>query len=89
MHAADGALSDVVGDISLGDERLQPVRFEFLLAERASKKAARILLAIEIDDKGAFQLGFRENHNQLRRILEVTSDKREGIGHAFGRSRAA
>jgi hypothetical protein len=62
VHAADRALLYVVGGISLGDERLQPVRFELLLAERASKEAARILLAIEIDNDGALELGFREDH---------------------------
>ena len=61
--------------IFASDEGLQPVRFEFVLAECANKEAAHILLLIEIDDEGAFELGFSEDHNQLRRTEWVTSAK--------------
>ena len=38
-----------------------------------AKEAARILLALEIDDEGAFEFGFSEDHNQLRRTEWATS----------------
>ncbi len=53
MHAADGALAAIVGDVALSDDRLEAMRSELFLAEGASEVAATVLFSIEIDDECA------------------------------------
>ena len=61
MHASDRAFAAIVGDVTLGDDRLQAVGLEFVLAECPGEIAARVLLAVEIDDKRTLELGLRED----------------------------
>jgi hypothetical protein len=65
VHAANRTLLAIVRDIGLGDERLQPVCLEFMLAESAGKEAPRIFPSLQVNDKSALELGFRENHRSL------------------------
>ena len=61
MHSAHCALLAVVSDIDLRNDRLQPMRLEFFFAECAGEEAALVFPALQIDEKGPFQLGLSEN----------------------------
>ena len=43
-------------NVGLRDDRLQTVRGEFLLAERAREETAAVFAALDVDDEGAFKL---------------------------------
>jgi hypothetical protein len=68
MHATEGALEAIERDVDLRNDRIQAVRFELLLAESAREEPAVIFLGLEIDHEGAFQRGFRKNHNFCLRL---------------------
>jgi hypothetical protein len=71
MHAAQCAYFMVEGDIGLGNERLQPVSLKLVLAKGACEKPAAVLSAFEINDVGAFELGFREDHPENTSVLST------------------
>ena len=52
----------VEGDVGLGDQRLQAVLGELVLAEGAREEAAVVLPALDVDDEGALQLRLGEDH---------------------------
>ena len=62
MHPSQGALLMVVRDIALGNTWIQTQIGKFPLAKGASKKAALILPALQLNEVRTGQRGLRENH---------------------------
>jgi hypothetical protein len=62
VHAAQRAPVFVERDVGLRDQRFQPVVGELPLAERAGEEAAVVLATLDVDDEGALELGFGEDH---------------------------
>src|SRR5262249_54410042 len=62
VHAAERAALAVVGKVRLGDQRLQALRLELVLAEGAGKEAPRILATLELDHERALELRLLEDH---------------------------
>ena len=62
MHPPKRAFLQVRSDIGLGDDGLQPVLTELILAEGACEEASLVVPAFEVDDEGAFELGLGEYH---------------------------
>ena len=52
----------IEGDVGLGDDRLQAMVGQLVLAESSGEIAARVLPALQVDEKGARELGFGEDH---------------------------
>jgi hypothetical protein len=48
-------LADVVRDIGLGDDRLEAMGFEFLLAKASRKEATRVISSLQINHKGTLE----------------------------------
>ncbi len=62
VHPAQRALAPVEREVRLGDDGLQPVLVELVLAERAGEEAAVVLSALEVDDERSRELGLLEDH---------------------------
>jgi hypothetical protein len=62
MHTTQRAFPVVEGDIDLGNDLFQAMRFEFILAKGSREKASRVLAPLEIDHKCTFQLCLDEDH---------------------------
>jgi hypothetical protein len=62
VHSAQRALLAIEADVALGDYGLQPVRGELFLAERPREEAAVVVSSFQIDNEGAFELGFCKYH---------------------------
>ena len=56
VHPAQRALGGVVGQVGLGDHRLQPVLLELVLAERPGEEAAGVATRLDVDDERAGEL---------------------------------
>ena len=52
----------VEGDVGLGDDGVEAVILELVLAERTREEAAVVLNSLEVDDKGPKQCRFRKQH---------------------------
>ena len=65
VHAPQRSLGLVESNVGLRDDRLQSVIGELLLAERAREETAIVLAALDVDDEGALELGFGEDHGCL------------------------
>ena len=52
----------IEGEVRLGDDRLESVRLEFVLAKGAREEAPGVFPALEVDDECAPQLGFGKDH---------------------------
>jgi hypothetical protein len=63
VHAAQSSFLKIGCKVGLGNDGLQPMGLEFILTKGASKKAARVFPALQIDNKGTLQLGLGKNHN--------------------------
>jgi hypothetical protein len=62
VHPTNRPLAAIEPDIGLGDDGLETVRSELVLAERAGEESAGVLPPLEIDDESPFELGFRKDH---------------------------
>src|SRR5271155_3342528 len=62
MHTSQRAFLVVEGDIGLGNNRFQAMRFELVLTEGSREKASRVLMPLHIDYKCTLQLCLCENH---------------------------
>src|SRR4051812_41277297 len=62
VHPPHRSLALVEGDVRLRDHRLEAVIGELALAERAGEEAAVVLAALDVDDEGAPEPGFGEDH---------------------------
>src|ERR1700682_1176855 len=65
VHPPHGPLAFVEGDVALRDHRLETVLGELLLTEGAREEPPVVVAPLEIEDEGAFELRFREDHALL------------------------
>jgi hypothetical protein len=56
----------VVGHVRLGDQRLEAVVGELVLAEGAGEEATLVLASLHVEDEGTLELGLGEDHRFLR-----------------------
>jgi hypothetical protein len=56
----------IEGKTPLGDSRIKAVGLELTSAERARKKATCVAMRFEIDEEGALERSFGEDHWALR-----------------------
>src|SRR5262249_14462151 len=66
MHAAQGASARIVRRRMLNEARLEPMRFEFTLAEAARKPAAAVADRLALDQPCAVGPGLGEQHANSR-----------------------
>src|SRR5258706_3078503 len=66
VHPSNRAPATVEADVGLCNHGLQPVRGEFVLAERAREESALVLAALQIEGERTPKLGFNENHVHSR-----------------------
>src|SRR5258708_9366105 len=81
VHPPHRPLRLVEGDVALRDHRVETVLGELLLTERAREKPAVIMAPLEIEDEGALQFRFREDHaltSGLRPALGSDTQRRSG-----------
>ncbi|MDT4870009.1 hypothetical protein FQZ97_1050670 [compost metagenome] len=69
VHAAQCALVFAQGHIGLHHLAHQPMPLELVLAERPGEEAAGITALLQINDVGACQFGFGEDHQTLQKNL--------------------
>jgi hypothetical protein len=68
MHPAQGAFFLVEGDVCLCDERFEAVVCEFLLAESPREESPVVFPPFDVENEGAFELCFPEDHSPLLQI---------------------
>ena len=77
VHPAHRARARVERDVRLGDDGVEPVVGELVLAERAGEESAVVLSRLDVDDERALQLGLGEDHPaapfRSRRITRTRS----------------
>src|SRR4029453_4703333 len=66
MHAPHRAFFLAEDNVGLRDDRLQAVIGELALTEGPGEEPTTILAAIQIDEEGALQSAFREDHRSAR-----------------------
>ncbi len=66
VHAADGALGAVVGMVALNEPGDEPVVGELTHAEGAGEEAARVLVALHVDDHRVGEARLAELHTPLQ-----------------------
>src|SRR5262249_3964624 len=61
MHTADTSFLASRCHVDLGNECLQPMSLELILAKSSCKKSSPVLPALQLDNEGSFQFGLGEN----------------------------
>src|SRR5262245_44904240 len=62
MHASDGPLLFVEGDIAFDDPRIKPVSLELGPRPAAREKAAVVLMSLGLNDEDAVEFCLSEDH---------------------------